>query len=64
MATYRLRHRYRAEPDRMFEASDDAEALTICSGFARGADYALRRGERCVALIPCDSHARLATGFA
>lgn len=51
MAVYRLRHRFRLTPDRLFEAPDDDEALRTGSLLARGSDYALRCGDRCVALL-------------
>lgn len=63
MTLYRLRDRYRAEPDYMFEAADDTEALTLCRRFAKRSDYALRRGERCVALIPHNRPAQMVTGY-
>ena len=54
MAIYRLRHRYHRKPDRIFEAADDREALKTGRRHAHGSDYALRCGDRCVALIQQD----------
>ena len=63
MPTYRLRHRYGTEPDREFQAGDDAEALELARTFADGSDYALRCGDRCVALLRHDARVLLVSGL-
>lgn len=63
MPIYRLRHRYRTEPDREFEAANDVEAIKFARRYAKHDDYALRCGDRCVALLPHDAAALLVSSF-
>ena len=63
MPIYRLRHRYRTEPDREFEAANDVEAIKLARRYAKRADYALRCGDRCVALLPHDAAALLVSSL-
>ena len=64
MPIYRLRHRYRTEPDREFEAANDVEAIKLARRrYAKHADYALRCGDRCVALLPHDDAALLVSSL-
>lgn len=63
MPVYRLRHRYRTEPDREFHAADDVEAIEFARRCANGADYALRCGDRCVALLPHNAAALLVSSL-
>jgi hypothetical protein len=59
MPRYCLRHRHRTVPNWEFDAVDDVEALQFARRYANGSDYALRCGERCVALLPHDEAAVL-----
>ncbi|MET0373238.1 MAG: hypothetical protein ABW128_03150 [Rhizorhabdus sp.] len=62
MAVYRLRHRYHLKRDRVFEAADDADAIRKGRRLAGDSDYALRCGDRCVALLHQDRPPLLVAG--